>query len=461
MAYYPFATEIGATYRLVGPNGAVAVFNDPSDPNYVGMLSELTGLDSPEIRESAEDLVESDGGTHGNFYLGRRPITINGRVFGHATLAERTIRLDRARRATMALRGDATLSWKPSRRVENFATNPSGEIDNSGYTSSTGGIAATIARSTARASQGAASLLVTAANSSGASQLAGAMTTLTPFNPNDPVAARVDFYNTGTANEIRMRPKFYAADGTTVVQNGVEVASTTKNAWTTLSGTWTAPAGTAYVRLEVYGFSSATGQTYNFWFDGVVYTKSTAVPAYFDGDTAGMHWQGGQGVTASGDYIEMFTYVRRQQPFRETGAWNKEFQIQLVSEYAALYSVQQITKLAASGSPVTCENRGSWPAYPIIRIAGTSTNPQVTNSSVTPNAVLRTTGLTLASGELIEIDTFNHTAAFTAGARSGQSGNRYIDWGLTAVWPYLATGNNSLTLTGGGTLAVLWRDTWA
>jgi hypothetical protein len=125
MAYYPYSVERGAIYTLYNPaNGATAVFNDPTSGNYVGMLSDITGLDSPEIRESAEDLAQADGGTHGWFWAGRRPITITVSIFGHSTIRDREIRMDRAKRASMALRGDSTLSWIPS---------PTAQVGNPSY----------------------------------------------------------------------------------------------------------------------------------------------------------------------------------------------------------------------------------------------------------------------------------------------------------------------------------------
>ena len=109
MAYYPFATERDARYQLVGPDGSTAVFGDPLDPNYVGAVTELTGLDSAEIRESAQDLTEADGGSHGYFYMSRRPIVFGVSVYGHQTVAERNLRIDRARRASLAFSGGSTL----------------------------------------------------------------------------------------------------------------------------------------------------------------------------------------------------------------------------------------------------------------------------------------------------------------------------------------------------------------
>lgn len=111
MAYVPFAPEFGAKYTITGPDGSVAVFNDPTDANYVGMLTEVTGLDSALIRESADDLVGTDGGWHGSFWYGRRPITMSGIVFGHSDANARAVRLDRMRRAYQALRADALMQW--------------------------------------------------------------------------------------------------------------------------------------------------------------------------------------------------------------------------------------------------------------------------------------------------------------------------------------------------------------
>ncbi len=269
MAYQPLATEIGAVYTLTSPDGlAVAVFNDPASVNYVGALTEVTGLDSAEVRESMSDAVESDGGVHGAFYLGRRPVVLSGRVFGHASVAEREIRLDRARRASLALRGDSVLKWTP-------------------------------------------------------------------------VGAQ-----------------------------------------------------------------------------------------------------------------EVFIPVRRQQPFRESGAWVKDFQIPMVSELAVIQSTATVT----SGAGVACENNGNWPAFPTVSITGVSANPTVSDGTRT----FRTTGLTVASGETVVFDMRTHTGVFTAGARNGQSANRYIDF-ATTQWPYLAGQGTTqtFTLTGSGTLSVSYKHTWA
>lgn len=108
------STELNITYTLTGPTGIRAVFNDQSDPDFVGMLTEVTGLDSPEVRESAEDSVQQDGGIHGNFYYGRRPITLTGIILNPVSAAARNVRLDKLAQASDAMRSDALLTWTPS-----------------------------------------------------------------------------------------------------------------------------------------------------------------------------------------------------------------------------------------------------------------------------------------------------------------------------------------------------------
>ena len=278
MTYFPFGPALNDVYTLVAPDGSTAVFNDTTSGNYVGVLTDLTGLDSAEVRESAEDLTEADGGSHGNFFYGRRPIVLTGKVYGHATIAARNVKLDKLMRASNAMRGDATLTWV-----------------------------------------------------------------------SDP---------TGVA-------------------------------------------------------------------------------------------------------MSMFTFVRRQQPLRISGGWVKDFQLGLVSEYAMIYSTAlRASGTIASGTSAALENQGSGEAYPVINLTGISTNPVVLNSTASPNQVLYTTGLSLASGETLQIDTLTHTATFTAGARNGQSGNRYIDFGATVNWPRIARGSSTFGLSGGGSMTLSWRDTW-
>jgi|GEM_PF-2036679 len=107
----PFGIEVGIRYDLSGPDGARVSFNEPADRDFVGYLQEVTGLDGPEVRESAELLVQGDGGVHSDFYFGRRPITLSGIIDPSVFGTVRNQRVTRLLRATNAMRGDATLSW--------------------------------------------------------------------------------------------------------------------------------------------------------------------------------------------------------------------------------------------------------------------------------------------------------------------------------------------------------------
>jgi len=108
------AIQTGTTYVLTGPDGTRAVLNDPSDLDFVGYLDGdggIKGLESPEVRESADVLVEADGGVHGNFYYGRRPIVLTGWIDPDPDQATSNLRQERLFRASNAMRKDAVLTW--------------------------------------------------------------------------------------------------------------------------------------------------------------------------------------------------------------------------------------------------------------------------------------------------------------------------------------------------------------
>lgn len=112
--------EFGIKYTLTGPDGTSAVFNDQADPNYVGVLTEITGFDSPDVRESADDLVQMDGGIHGDFFYGRRPITMTGLILNPSGLTDRADRAMLVSRASDAMRGDASLVFTPPGGVQSI-----------------------------------------------------------------------------------------------------------------------------------------------------------------------------------------------------------------------------------------------------------------------------------------------------------------------------------------------------
>lgn len=111
-AQTPFAYEVGIKYEIIASDGTRASFNDSTDRDFVGYIEEITGIDSPEVRESFELIVEGDGGRHFDFYHGRRPITISGifnpNIYGASANSNAT----RLLQATNAMRDDAVLRWQ-------------------------------------------------------------------------------------------------------------------------------------------------------------------------------------------------------------------------------------------------------------------------------------------------------------------------------------------------------------
>lgn len=111
-------------------DGTRAVLNDDTDPDFVGNVNGdggITGLDSAEIREVADDNINEDGAIHGEFYQGRRPITVSAQVGGNTTPAVRNARGQRLLAAARALRvagvshRPGVIRWAPSGYPEMFA----------------------------------------------------------------------------------------------------------------------------------------------------------------------------------------------------------------------------------------------------------------------------------------------------------------------------------------------------
>ena len=116
MPEFYIAPEASIKYTFVGPSGARAVLNDPSDPDFCGYLDgeeAITGIDSPEIRDSYTDLADTDGGMGGTNFYSRRPIVMNGKVFP-TSAADRNTKLGKLMAATDARYADGTLTWTPT-----------------------------------------------------------------------------------------------------------------------------------------------------------------------------------------------------------------------------------------------------------------------------------------------------------------------------------------------------------
>lgn len=114
--------EVGICYVLTGPDGTRAVVGNcdaaKNDPDFVGFLDPENGitglLDTADVRESASDLVQADGGLHGPFYLARRSGTVQGLVLPQSEMPAVNAAVTKLKRATRALRADGVMTWTPS-----------------------------------------------------------------------------------------------------------------------------------------------------------------------------------------------------------------------------------------------------------------------------------------------------------------------------------------------------------
>jgi len=106
------AIDYSAMYRIVGPDGTTVSFNDDTQSDFCGYLSEITGLDCAEVRENAENNVAASGGMHDNFYLGRLPWSFTGLI--QPSILTNTVQEEIQRAVNKATNLDAQLLWTPS-----------------------------------------------------------------------------------------------------------------------------------------------------------------------------------------------------------------------------------------------------------------------------------------------------------------------------------------------------------
>lgn len=111
--------EIGIPYELIHPDGTRLVFGiaGKADLDYIGPLEPdqgIAGLDSPDLREVAQEIVQGHGGLHLEFFHGRRPIVINAEIDRNVEIATTMQREQRVKRATNATAANALLKWTNS-----------------------------------------------------------------------------------------------------------------------------------------------------------------------------------------------------------------------------------------------------------------------------------------------------------------------------------------------------------
>jgi Phage tail protein len=434
--------------------GDFAVFNDPTDGNYVGVLTDISGLDSPEVRESGDDLVQADGGIHGDFFYGRRPVTLSGIILNPSSTLDRAQKVGKLTRASNCMRNDSILYWTPpggviqflyvrrqqplrisgawqknfqlqlvaaNPRIQsstlntvasnggltNLINNPSAEVNTSSWTVS-GGTAA-LSRTNATAPYGGWSFWFTGTvTSNDGSMFSNAWA----HAPGEPLSASA---------LIRANNEFNSDRGKLVVQwdNGGNTWSLGSTAGASITGPTAsfnqatlvnaiAPAGTTQARLRIQGVTSGS-DSWDWYVDGIIATKTATVQNYFDGSNSyGVRWTG--------------------------TAHNSSSTIDAI---------------------ITVVNAGDTATQPTIDLQGMGPTSSITNVTTSEGALITTN---IASGSHLILDTAAKTALL-----NGTNVYGSVAWG-GFKWLTLVPGTNVIRVAAASTfgtlLTVNWRDAW-
>ena len=180
----------------------------------------------------------------------------------------------------------------------NYITNPSFEVDTTGWLSVAG---ATLARTTGEFNIGSASLSVT--NSSGAGAQFGNTGTMIPLVAGEGtyyLSAYVKLASGNTSANYFLRVLQYEnqdSAGTVSAANiGIQSLSYTGN-WVRLSASVTKQASANFMIIRVVTGSTTAGEI--FYVDSVMLEKSNTLGSYFDGGSNGF-WTGTANASFSG-----------------------------------------------------------------------------------------------------------------------------------------------------------------
>ena len=520
MAELPQGQQTSAIYWLMNHEGRRAVWNDPSDPDYVGGLEDegIAGLDSPEIRESAYDHVEAHGGLHGRFWASRRPVSITAAITPQdaPTIAAREAMMQKIIRASQNLTRDGTLIWFPgdpsitSQTRRNLVPDPSFEYDTVGnipgdvqsgetpygytpvqpwtdvgssgsYTSRLFEVAAANPASGTKALR-----LKGTKDATATERMMQAYTTagLIPVVPGRTYSAKMQVYiadapASSTTSATRLFVTWFDANGAVLaVPGGTIIGPGVTGAQTyTLDGA-VAPAGAVGAQVLFRAHSTTSSDVLDFYIDAVQFVAESTAGAYFDGDSENASWLGerGFGQSVNRPNGRQLTVRRQAGPRFTGGGMKKSLLLSLVAADPRIYSTVQYRAQVAHATDAHIENQGTFGSPAIYRVYGPYNAGTVT-ITVTGSGVPRTLKWTKGAspegtaGHAVQLNSFNRTVLLDPATVEGTGGvQRYgaLDFATGATWPEIvpdARNKIRFDASGGGTTAasvldVRWRDAW-
>jgi len=497
-------------------DGIRVVFNDPSDADYVGVLSNISGLDSPDVREAADDLIGDDGGVHGNFYYGRRPIVLEGMIDNRPnpgvdyTFVTNAV-LNPLSTEIMADAPD--LYWRL-----NEASGTLGDSSGNGRAGTGTGV--TYNQTGLVTGDADPSILLTAANSSSGVQSSytawtGTKTFVALVKPSS-LSLSASFGTTaGTQHGLRL--------DTTQILLLINGAAITGGAWTTTLATGTTyhialKADFAAGSYELFlngvslgvkaGASPSTSPNFAFGFangsitnafggnvdevaifnsllsDARIAQQYNASKALATNVTTQVTLDANvvrnkrmtalQRVTnamrkdlqmrwAPEGGIEQVLYLRRQQPLRISGGFNKSFQAALVAADPRIYG-STINEVRMNPATVTvATNKGTIRTQPVATIYGPTTgtmNTMEIHNHTTGEYLVFAPAYSLGVGQSIVVDFANKTV-------TRETGTNIYDQIVFASssWWQVEPGDNTIEFHASGTttnanMVLRWQDAW-
>lgn len=487
--------EYGVKYVLTGmqSDGVRITFNDPQDVDNVGFLSNITGLDSPDLRESADDLIGDDGGVHGNFFHGRRPIVLEGMIDNRPNPAVHSELL-------------------PTSVINNLVADPSAEPNTSGWGNDGGTITWSQDTATGWPVAGTSSFKVTR-TAAGAGNINCYRTTPWSGVAYYPVEANKTYITScyvrtaATSRVCQMRLQWYDVAGVFISETlGGGFTDTTAPQRIFTSGT--APANATSVRPITDWFSAANAEVH--YADAYQLSEGSVLPVYFDGSTSPgpqepsyTQWTGTAHASTSQlisvtntlydenrvrnirmtalqrvtnamrkdmqmrwtptGGTEQVVYLRRQQPLRISGAYNKTFQAALVAADPRIYASAIKEQRFTPGAVTTIRNSGSMRTQPVATIFGPTTGTMNTievHNHTTGEFFVFAPTYSLGVGQYIVIDFANKTVT----RESGTNIYDQVQYASTTWWQ-VEPGDNNIEFHASGTttnanMLLRWQDAW-
>ena len=500
-ADYHVGVEQGVPYAITGPDGTRAVFNDRDDPDFVGFLTAPpAGLDSPEVRESSDLVVEGDGGVHGLFYFGRRPFQFDGIIDPTARVAFEEYD------ETALLVGT------------NLIPNPNAAVNATGFgastTPNTAAVAAAVTRQavTAMGEGGFAYRLTgtnaadatprqfVAASTPGIAITAGQAYTLSILGrAADPPAVTASGYIFGRLDWYTAASAYIGSLYTSAVNPAAGVDFELD-----IAGAIAPP--TAYYAIVALGVITNTpSDTIDVNFKGVTLSEGST-PRRFTGDTypggypqrtawtgtanaspsalydvTRAPWEAGKTMARRAGRLQRATralrgdlrvewppsaappvriIARRAAPLRIGGRLPKTFTVPLVAADPRIYgqALRGVSGPTGAGQlSVVNDGNAAAPPTVTVRATGTLNTPIVITNHATGEDVRL--ALTLTAGQVLVVD-------FAAKTVTVNGANRYdaVDFTLTEWWE-VQPGTQAVSVavggsSGAGTWDIAWRDAW-